>query len=87
MTAPLDAFLDQARLRPRYAGRMRKIVVRMGEAEIGKLDKLGAELRRASGRRTRLSRAAVVRALTLAGLANIPGLDATNAPLPDRCAP
>ena len=81
MTAPLDVgpFLDEASQRPRYAGRMRRIVVRMGETEIGRLDRLRAQLIP----RCR-SRAALVRAITLATLASVPGLDA---PLPERCAP
>jgi hypothetical protein len=80
MTAPLDVapFLHEASRRPRYAGRMRRIVVRMGETEIGRLDRLRAQLPR------RASRAALVRAITLAALAGVPMLDA---PLPERCEP
>jgi hypothetical protein len=81
VTAPLDVgpFLDKAGRRPRYAGRMRRIVVRMGESEIGRLDEIRAQLLP-----RRPSRAALVRAFTLAGLVAFPRVDA---PLPERCEP
>ena len=72
MTAPdLGAYLDAARAhgRPHVGGRFRRIVVRMAPGDVARLDAVRARF-------PRTSRAALVRAFTLAMLATFPALEA-----------